>query len=934
MSPERWRRAEDLFHACLGLAPEARTEYLKGACGQDSELLRQVELLLTSASQAGSFLEFSATADLTVTLTTDASMVGRQFGPYRILSPLGAGGMGEVYRARDSKLGRDVAIKILPAEFACDAERLARFRREARTLASLNHPNIAAIYGLEESAEGDCLVLELVEGETLGGPLPLAIALDRAAQVAEALEAAHEKGIIHRDLKPANVKVTPRGRVKVLDFGLAKAMWGTEENRGPSQTVATRGVETLVGHVIGTPAYMSPEQARGLPVDQRTDIWAFGCLLYELLTGNRVFRGATAQDTIASVLERDPDLQALPLKTPTRIRELLRQCLTKDVNQRPSKIAEIRRTLQLEQRGWSRWRLPAFAAAVTLAITIIGVAFWYARGTSSIAGRAVRPSKPSSFLQLTDQPGQETYPSLSPDGKLFVYASRAGGNWDIYSQRVGGRNVVNLTKDSAADDTQPVFSPSGDQIAFRSERNGGGIFVMGATGENVKRIADFGYNPTWSPDGTEIACSSTTFDRPDVRLSNHSQLFSVQVATGEKRMLTQGVEFAMQPNWSPHGQRIAYWGVVGAQWDIWTIAAAGGRPVRVTNDAAIDWNPVWAPDGAYLYFASDRGGSMNLWRVPIEEKTGRVLGVAESVTLPSTYSAYFSFTHSGDQMAFVQRTFTANISRIAFDSRLEKTSGAAEPVTKGSLVAGAPDVSPDGDWLAFTTQGANKEDLFVVRKDGTELHQLTDDHYRNRVPAWSPDGHRLAFYSNRSGKMEIWTIHPDGSGLQRVTYTPDGYLIYPAWAPDGTRLLYGLQNRTPYIIRMDKPWSAQSPRPLPPLNVPDTWFAPARWSPDGKKIAGWQARTDGAFTGISIYSIETGTYDRITSDQGSYPRWLSDSRRLVYYDSSKTYLVDSRSRRVRELLSASGALAISPDNRWIYFIRSIVESDVWLAHLE
>jgi Tol biopolymer transport system component/serine/threonine protein kinase len=934
MSSDGWRDAEDLFQAAIERPPEARSGFLDTACGRDSDLRRRVESLLAKAGQAASLLGPPPPSETTVSLTSAASLVGRQIGPYRILAPLGAGGMGEVYRARDSKLGREVAIKTLPAEFAHDQDRLARFRREARTLASLNHPNIAAIYGIEESAAGDCLILELVEGEALRGPLPLAIALDRACQLAEALEAAHEKGIIHRDLKPANVKVTPRGRMKVLDFGLAKAVWGADQAPDLSQTETLTAAQTMFGKVVGTPGYMSPEQARGREVDQRTDIWAFGCLVYELLTGTRAFQGARAQDTIAAVLEREPDFQALPPGTPAAIRELLRQCLQKDANLRPRSIAEIHTAIEREQRRRNRWRLPAFAVAALLGIVIVGVA-WYSRGSSGVLGRApAERLQPRSFLQLTDQSGQEIYPSLSPDGKSFVYASRASGNWDIYTQRVGGRNAVNLTRDSPADDTQPVFSPNGEQIAFRSERDGGGIFVMGATGESVKRITDFGYNPAWSPDGAEIVCASTSFERPDVRLSFNSELFSVKVATGEKRLISQGIEFAMQPSWSPHGQRIAYWGVVGAQWDIWTLPSSGGQPLRVTNDAAIDWNPVWSPDGAYLYFASDRGGSMNLWRARIDEQSGRIKGEVEPVTLPSPYSAYFSFTRTGHQMAYVQHAFTSNLSRIAFDPRHEAVIGEAQPVTKGSRSAVSPDVSLDGEWLVFSTQGGRKEDLFVVRSDGTELHQLTDDNYRNRGPTWSPDGKRIAFYSNRSGKMEIWTIHPDGSALQRLTHTPDGYLHYPGWSPDGTRLIYGIQTRTAYIMEVDKPWNTQVPQPLPPLNVPNHWFATWRWSPDGRKIAGWQVRTDGVFTGITIYSFDTGKYEQITTDQGSYPRWLRDSRRLVYFDSSKVYLVDSQSRRVQVLLSDVRSPAISPDDRWIYFTKPVIESDVWLAQME
>ena len=361
MKQELWRRAEDLFHAALERSPEARAAFLDESCGGDAELRRQVEMLVSKDEQAGSFLERPVLAHISATLGARGALVGRQYGPYRILSLLGAGGMGEVYRAHDDKLGRDVAVKTLPPEFAHDPARLARLRREARTLASLNHPNIAAIYGLEEPADVHYLVLELVEGETLHGPLPLATALDLGCQVAEALEAAHEHGIIHRDLKPANVKVTPQGRVKVLDFGLAKAIWGTEGKPDPAQPTAATGDGTVTGHVLGTPGYMSPEQARGAEVDQRTDIWAFGCLLYELLAGKRAFESETGSDAIAAELQHEPDWRALPAKTPEKVRDVLRQCLQKDRNRRLSNMADARTTIQEVRRGRTR-RAPQPAA--------------------------------------------------------------------------------------------------------------------------------------------------------------------------------------------------------------------------------------------------------------------------------------------------------------------------------------------------------------------------------------------------------------------------------------------------------------------------------------------------------------------------------------------------------------------------------------------
>jgi len=360
MEQELWRRAEEFFHAALERPPGTRRAFLEEAFGENVELRRYVEMLVSTDEHAGSFLETPLLADQPGTLGTGGSLVGRQYESYRVVALLGAGGMGEVYRAHDCKLGRDVAIKMLPSRFASDAERLARFRREARVLASLNHPNIAAIYGLEETADEHYLVMELVEGETLEGPLPLAIALDRAGQVAEALRATHEHGIIHRDLKPGNLKVTPQGCVKVLDFGLAKAIWGTECQPDSSQT-ATVTCDSGV-HILGTPAYLSPEQARSGEVDQRTDIWAFGCLLYELLAGKRAFAGETVAETIAAVLEHEPDWRALPAETPAKVRSLLRCCLEKDARRRPHTMAEVRAAIEEVRSGLGGWRSFALQA--------------------------------------------------------------------------------------------------------------------------------------------------------------------------------------------------------------------------------------------------------------------------------------------------------------------------------------------------------------------------------------------------------------------------------------------------------------------------------------------------------------------------------------------------------------------------------------------
>ncbi|MCA1601824.1 MAG: hypothetical protein LC776_09350, partial [Acidobacteria bacterium] len=380
-----------------------------------------------------------------------------------------------------------------------------------------------------------------------------------------------------------------------------------------------------------------------------------------------------------------------------------------------------------------------------------------------------------------------------------------------------------------------------------------GIFLMGATGESVKRLTDFGSNPAWSPDGKEIACADEGPLDPADRGNPNSRVWAVNVATGERRQVTK--EDSIQPNWSPHGNRIAYGGRRNAaQRDIWTIPAGGGEPTEVTNDPAIEGNPIWSPDGKYLYFASDRAGSMNLWRVPIEEQTGKVLGPAEAVTTPSTYSTHLSFSLDGRHMAYSQILSRGNLQQVGFDPDTETVTGQPVWITQGSRWANTPNLSPDGEWLAFDSQRGKQEDLFVVRRDGTSLRQLTDDLHKDRQPRWSPDGKRIAFFSDRSGKWEIWIINSDGSGLKQLTYAP-GIVIGPQWSPDGTRLAYRNPAGSPSIIEVEKPWAEQSPQVLPSMNDSFGW-GPWSWSLDGRKLAGNKFHA-GGFNSILVYYLDS-----------------------------------------------------------------------------
>jgi Tol biopolymer transport system component len=569
----------------------------------------------------------------------------------------------------------------------------------------------------------------------------------------------------------------------------------------------------------------------------------------------------------------------------------------------------------------------AIASGAVIILATAGYLLWSGLKTT----KAPPAMRVANFTQLTSAPGQEIYPGLSPDGKLLVYASAEAGNWDIYLQRVSGATPINLTRDSAApavDDTQPAFSPDGEQIVFRSDREGGGIFVMGATGENVRRLVDHGHNPAWSPDGQEIAYSKGSFGRPSERGNFPGPLFVAKVATGETRQVTE--TDAVQPNWSPHGDRIAYWGIKsGGQRDIWTIGARGGDPAPVTSDPALDWNPIWSPDGQYLYFASDRGGSMNLWRAPIDERSGKLLGAIEPVTTPATYSGYISFSRDGRHLAYAQVAHQINIQQVGFDPAKGKIEERPIWITQGSRVATNPDLSPDGARIVFDAIGDKQEDLFIVRRDGTGLRQITNDKHKDRSPHWSPEGRQIVFFSDRSGRYDLWLINPEGGGLRQFSYTSGPGVQTPLWSPDGLRLLCSLQAGPPIIFDAGQPGAQQSPQALPAAGLPGEIMMWS-WSADGRKLAGYSG-------GVFNYSFDSRQYERLT-DFGERPVWLNDNQRLLFFFQDKLYLLDSRTRKSQEILSVAPnrfqSLGVSRDSRVIYFSLQTTEADIWLASLE
>lgn len=888
--------------------------------------------------------------------TPTSLAAGTRLAHYEIVSLLGAGGMGQVYRARDTKLQRDVALKLLPADTA-DPERRQRFEREARAVAALNHPNIVTIHSVDEVDGRVFLTMELVSGQPLSemigrGGLALDKLLKIAVPLADAVSTAHARGITHRDLKPANVMVTADGQVKVLDFGLAKLL---DVNAAADRMVTEApDVITGQGRILGTIAYMSPEQAEGKAVDGRSDIFSLGVMLYEMATGDRPFKGNTSLSTLTAIMRDTPkSVTEINPTIPKELGRVIRRALSKDPERRQqtgkdlrNELDEIRQELESGELSASTSQaavhaataahrsIPWTAVAAGLAlIVVVGAGFVWSQNAANDAPSSAVTTVSATVSSLTSEDGVELFPSLSPDGKWVVYAAdeRGTGQLDILLRAVGGQTVINLTKDSAVNDSQPVFSPDGERIAFRSERDGGGLFVMGRTGESVRRLTSEGFNPSWSPDAASIVyATQPTALNPGSRGAK-SVLWIASTTSGERRQLT--TTDAMQPAWAPHGQRIAYWGLQddNPQRDLWTIAAGGGQPVRVTADPAIDWSPAWSPDGRYLNFSSDRSGGFNLWRVAIDETSGRPAGEPMPVPIPRSSIGHLSISADGASMAMTSYSAQSNIEALTFDPT-KGTMGARRKVTNTSETPSQPSVSPDGQWVAFHQVLSNgQEDLWVVRRDGTALRQLTNDAAHDRRPVWSADGKRLMFHSDRSGRYQVWMIAADGGGLTQVTDLP-GLVIDPVWSPDGTRAAASIILASKVLLFDPRlPATAQKVEDLPPF--PAGGIRVTAWSADGKQVAGYVNQGGG---GIVTYTVASGRYEQVTPS-GFNAVWLPDGRRMLYNNQGGLAIVDPTTKAITPVFSspgeAIGAHGLSPDAREIFLVITKRQSEIVLARL-
>jgi serine/threonine-protein kinase len=850
---------------------------------------------------------------------------------FRLVRELGRGGMGMVFLAEDLRHQREVALKVLRPDLAQGIGK-ERFLREILIAARLNHPNILPLLDSGEAGEHLYYVMPYVEGESLRDrlaretQLPVDEALRITQEVADALEYAHQQGVIHRDIKPENILMVA-GRPVVTDFGIARAL---------SEAGGTR--LTATGLPVGTPLYMSPEQAAGEDqVDERADVYALASVLYELLAGSPPFTGATPQSVLArKLVDPVPSLRVVRDTVPEGLESVIERGLAKVPADRFPTVQTFSDALTsgevaaLAKRPPPLWRRRWFTAAGSgLVLLTVG---WGLYTWAPTARGGPEPLR-TSVQPLTAEPGVEWFPSISPDGGWLVYAGVGVGKRDIYLRSIGGENSLNLTANLSGNQDQPVFSPDGERIAFRSEADGGGIFVMARTGESVRRITREGFNPAWSPDGTQLVYSTERIENKPENSDGTGRLWIVEVATGEVRRVETPRDGGL-PNWSPNGHRIAYFSQSLSEgwqhWGIWTVDPQGGEPVPVSDGSALDWNPVWAGDGRHLYFSSNRGGSMNLWRIGIDEGTGHVQGPPEPVTTPATELAHISVSADGQRLVYSNILETQNLQRMAMDPRSGTPLGEPEWVTSGTRRWSSPDPTPDGSTLAMYSITQPEGVIFIINGDGTGLRRVTADSAVHRVPRWSPDGQWLTFFSQRGSTIQPWRIRSDGSDLARIG--PRGSVA--VWSPEGNRMVVAGGARADLIVDPERSWDEQVPDTI---RLPDSMFGGFTandWSRDGAWLAGGVTFGD---DGIRVANVADGSIHTLT-DFGQWPVWLPDSRTILFVTGGNAfYTVDRITREAQRVYSTESDLIGPPrltrDGQTAFFSRRVIEADIWMVTL-
>jgi Tol biopolymer transport system component len=725
--------------------------------------------------------------------------------------------MGEVYRARDGRLDREVAVKVLPEDLAEDPAALARFEREAKAVAALSHANILALHDFGREGTVAYAVMELLEGESLrealaAGAIPLHRATGLAVQMAHGLAAAHEKGVVHRDLKPENVFVTRDERVKILDFGLAKAGAAVADARSQTQSPTVSGY-TEPGRVLGTVSYMSPEQVRGLALDHRSDIFSFGSVLYEMVTGRRPFARETAAETMTSILKEDPFEQSeAACMVPSAITPVLRHCLEKKPERRFQSARDL--AFALETSGATPGGVPGIPERTSplgglrkvlafLAVAVGGVALGYF-AIPRHASTTADDWKDATVTRLTTDPGYEGEPTFSPDGQTIAYVADRDGNFEIYLQQISGGPAINLTHNPAAD-LQPSFSPDGREIAFVSDRDGGteifhaapnmphaggDIWVMPTLGGPARKVVTDGSWPSWTPDGSSILYVHGTY--------RSSRIALIPATGGVSRDLPiedLTVSRYFCPRLSPDG----HWLLYQNGYQIEVVRSQGGKPRFLGRGQY----PAWGPGSWSILFANELPGkSRTLWTAPFSPDRGELSGPPRPLTLGRGADVTPAVSRDGTSIAFSAVDETLNLEALPFDGEKGRVLGPEHDLTAGNNHVGFFDSSPDGKTIVFDQDRGGGSHLWRIDPPAPPSELTRDPVYQERYPGFSPNGREVLFYRWTTGAAEeateLWIMNVDGTSPRRITEVSG-----PAsWLPDGKRILI---SRGDAVFQFDLP---------------------------------------------------------------------------------------------------------------------------------
>lgn len=869
---------------------------------------------------------------------------GTRLGSYELLSHIGAGGMGEVYRAKDLRLGRNVALKVLRDEFASEQQRLIRFEQEARSASALSHPNIVTIYNIGTHDGTRYIAMELVEGHTLreilrNGPLSSRRMLPLAVQLADGLARAHAAGIVHRDLKPENLMVTGDGFMKILDFGLAKLA-----PRSPrlleSATGETAGVLTGSGVILGTVGYMSPEQASGKQISFRSDQFSLGLILYEMLTGKPAFRRETPAQTLAAIIEAEPapipDDPAIPSELPG----IILRCLEKNPDRRYDSTLDLARTLRsLQDSDLPAHSLPGVSVpgrAITwrTAVGVLGSAL-----ALGVAGYLLVPrneSLPSlsNPVQLTSAGGAELYPAWSPDGQTLTYDSFESGNGDIWVTQLGAGQALNRTEDHSGVDGFSSWSPDGTQIAFWSERDGGGYFVMGTLAGPPRKVtaaervvSTNASPPQWSADGTELAC--VVYDDAEAAAK------IVSLRGGDTRRVAlpgRSATKRLDLSWSSDGRHFAYVDApdVSAQVTRLRVASLTGEAYALSDGRTNERSPKWSRDGRTLYFVSNRGGSMDLWQQRMADD-----GTPEGTPQPLTTGigiTQAAFSPDGAKLIYSKGRQVGNLWRVPIQDP-PATWELARQITFDHALVEMVDVAPDDERLLVSSDRSGNPDLWILPIAGGEMQQWTSDPNPDWAPRWSPDGSEVAFYASRNGNRDI-LVAPTSGGPARTLAHHEAEDLYPDWSPDaGAIAFYSHRsgNRDIWVVDIADGEARQ-------LTVDPGRDRFPRWSPDGKWVLFSSDR--GGVQRLWRVPALGGAVEAVTQGPAGFSVWSPDRDQIFFLGDGEragniwgVSLEDAQERPVTDFAGKRGKLApfaLATDGRQLFFTWQEDLGDLWV----